>query len=148
MQVNEAATNVVSEVMVPTLESFIDGLTSVAGFFEILEDELNSVQGKTKSAIESKIERKKKLHYRMVNKKAEVIKKHCKMFMMILPEMRTNFNTIPIYPSDKNYVDTWLAERKAKIKNKQGLDSANLIEYFFTTRRWKMVNGRWQKEEE
>ena len=115
LQINEAATMTVSEVMVPALKNFIDGLNAAAGFFNVIENELSTFKGKVEKADENK----KKLHYTMINKKAKEIKGYSQTFYAMIPQVRTDFEAIPFeIPGDKNYVDAWLEKKKEEINQK------------------------------
>ena len=121
--INEAATLTVSEVMVPALKSFIDGLSAAAGFFNVVENELTMFQGKAEKANENM----KKLHYTMISKKAKEIKGHCQSFYAMIPQVRTDFDAIPFEDTDKNYVDDWLEKKKEEINNKYRLNLTGSI---------------------
>lgn len=114
LEVNEAAIFTVSEVMVPALKHFIDGLNAAAGFFSIIENELNSIQGKAEKGAESP----KKLHYTMMKNKANDIKGYCQGFYAMIPQVRTDFEAINFEIGDKNYVDEWLVKKKKEINEK------------------------------
>ncbi len=45
-QLNEAAALVVANTLIPALSNFIDGLKEAAGFFQVMEKELQSFEGK------------------------------------------------------------------------------------------------------
>ena len=129
LQINEAATLTVSEVMVPALKNFIDGLNAAAGFFSIIENELAAFQGKAEKADHSK----KKMHYTMINKKAKEIKGHCQTFYAMIPQVRTDFEAIPYeIPGDKNYVDAWLEKKKEEINQKYRFDLKGSVKKMIT----------------
>lgn len=109
---NEAAILVVSDTMIPALKDFIGGLNSAAGFFNVIENELTTFQGKGEKAMEDK----KKLHYKMMNKKAAEIKGYCQSFYAMIPGVRSDFLAIPNQGTDQNYVDRWLARKKEEIR--------------------------------
>ena len=102
-----AASKAVSETLIPALQKFIDGLQIVAGFFNIMHQELKSFD---------KIGEKKKLHYKTLKKKANEVKSGCRCFHGILPAVRSNFGAIPMEGTNHNYVDRWLAEQKKVIE--------------------------------
>ena len=129
LQINEAATFTVSEVMVPALKNFVDGLNAAAGFFNLIENELSSFHGKAEKADENK----KKLHYTMINKKAREIKGYCQAFYTMIPQVRTDFEAIPFeIPNDKNYVDAWLEKKKEEINQKYRFNLKGSVQKMIT----------------
>lgn len=118
-QIQESASLVVSNTLMPALQNFIDGLHKAAGFFSTIEIELKKFEGKaTKSQ-----ENPKKLHYKTMNKEAKEMKSICQAFYAMLPAVRTDFQAIPIEGTDQNYVDRWLEEQKKLIKEKVSFKS-------------------------
>ena len=93
---------------------FIDGLNAAAGFFSVIENELNSIQGKAEKGAESP----KKLHYTMMKNKANDMKGYCQGFYAMIPQVRTDFEAINFEIGDKNYVDEWLVKKKKEINEK------------------------------
>ena len=102
------AIHVTSDTLIPALGHFIDGLKVIAGFFEVIQQELTSFKEKGEKAKENP----KKLHYTMMRKKAVEIKGGCRGFYATLPDVRTDFAAIPIEGTDQNYVDQWLEKQK------------------------------------
>jgi hypothetical protein len=105
-----AASKTVSDVLMPALAKFINGLTIIAGFFNIVHDELRS--------FDDKMEDRKKAHYMMVKGKSSEIKAGCRAFHGVLPSVRTNFQAIPTEGTDVNYVDKWFSKQKEIINEK------------------------------
>jgi len=99
-----AASKTVSDVLMPALAKFINGLQIIAGFFNIVHDELRSFDGK--------MEDRKKVHYMMLKGKSSEIKAGCRAFHGVLPSVRTDFQAIPTEGTDENYVDKWLNKQK------------------------------------
>ncbi|XP_071834871.1 uncharacterized protein [Apostichopus japonicus] len=112
--INEAAILVVGSSLIPALSAFIDGLNAVAGFFNIMKEELTTFHSKGEKAIEDT----KRLHYKMMKKKAVEIKGSCKEFYAMIPGVRTDLQCIPEKPDDLNYVDKWLIKQQEEIKKK------------------------------
>ncbi|CAB3992352.1 sodium-dependent neutral amino acid transporter B(0)AT3-like, partial [Paramuricea clavata] len=80
-KLNEAGALVVANELIPALSHFIDGLKKVARFFQIVEKELQSFEGKAGKNVESPA---KKLHYKVMSKKAKEIKSLCQAFYAVL----------------------------------------------------------------
>eukprot|EP00112_Aurelia_sp_Birch-Aquarium-sp1_P011487 Seg2415.2 transcript_id=Seg2415.2/GoldUCD/mRNA.D3Y31 product="hypothetical protein" protein_id=Seg2415.2/GoldUCD/D3Y31 len=115
-----------SEALIPALKAFIDGLEKIAGFFEIVKNELESFKkkGKDVSAKKQAGQGPKILHYKFMQSKAKTIKQGCFGFYAMLPAVRTDFEAIPTAGTDENYVDRWLAAQKKVIEencNSKGL---------------------------
>ncbi|KAK3738576.1 hypothetical protein QZH41_001184 [Actinostola sp. cb2023] len=111
-KLQEAAALLVKEELIPCLNAFISGLEKVAGFFSIVENQLQQFIGKGEKSQENP----KKLHYTMMKKKAKEMRSNCDSFMAVLPAVRTNFESIPSEGTDKNYIDRWLEKQKQIIE--------------------------------
>ncbi|KAK3714885.1 hypothetical protein QZH41_001874 [Actinostola sp. cb2023] len=111
-RLQEAAALLVKEELIPCLKVFISGLEKVAGFFSIVENQLQQFIGKGEKSQENA----KKLHYTMMKKKAKELRSNCQSFMAVLPAVRTNFEAIPSDGTDKNYIDRWLEKQKQIIE--------------------------------
>lgn len=110
----EAARETVRETLIPALKDFIKGITEVASFFSVIQNEITEFAAK-KDEINK---RKKMLHYKLMrNKSAEMIK-NCKDFFAILPAVRTDFGAIPMEGTDENYVDKWKKKQIEIIEKK------------------------------
>ena len=96
--VNGAAALVVANTLIPALPKFIDGLKKAAGFFQVMEKELQSFEGKAGKNIESP----KQLHYKVMSKAAKEMKALCQAFYAVLPDVRNDFETIPRRSTDQN----------------------------------------------
>lgn len=106
---------VVANTLIPALSHFIDGLKNAAGFFQIMEKELQSFEGKAGKNVESP----KKLHYKVMRKEAKEMKSLCQAFYAVLPDVPTDFEAIPNEGTDQNYVDKWLERELAQIEEKR-----------------------------
>lgn len=114
-KINEAAAIVVAETLIPALSHFIDGLTKAAGFFQVMEHELELFGEKAEKSVAAP----KKLHYKVMSKEAKDIKELCQGFYAILPAVRTDFEAIPSRGTDQNYVDKWLKKTLDEIQKKR-----------------------------
>ena len=113
--VHGAAALVVANTLIPALSHFIDGLKKAAGFFQVMEKELQSFEGKAGKNIESP----KQLHYKVMSKAAKEMKALCQAFYAVLPDVRTDFEAIPRRSTDQNQVDKWLERELAQIEGKR-----------------------------
>jgi len=98
------ASSILSNSMMTALTKFIKALKIVAGFFNIVHNELKS--------FDDKMEDKKKLHYITLRKYSPLIKRGCRAFHGALPSVKTNFQAIPTGGTDENYVDQWLKKQE------------------------------------
>lgn len=106
-QIVLAATKVVSTSLIPAIKHFIEGLQIIAGFFNIMRNELKGFE---------KMESKKKMHYITLKKKSAEVKSGCRAFHAVLPSVKSDFAAIPSKGTDTNYVDRWLAKQKKTIE--------------------------------
>jgi hypothetical protein len=125
-KVHEAAVLVVANALIPALSHFIDGLKKTAGFFQAMEKELQSFEGKAETNIDSP----KRLHYKVMRKKAKEMKSLCQAFYAALPDVRTDFAAIPNKGTDQNYVDKWLKKELAQIEKKRSTVQRYLLAVF------------------
>ena len=102
-----AASRAVSDILIPALGDFIQGLEIIGGFFNMMHKELKSFD---------RMEERKKVHYLVLKKKSAEIKAGCRAFHGALPAVRSNFQAIPTQGTDKNYVDSWLEKQKKIIE--------------------------------
>lgn len=113
-KIHEAAALVVAQTLIPALANFIDGLTSAAGFFQIMEIELNLLVGKRGEAA-TEFENKQ-LHFKMMGKKVKEINPYCYAFYAALPAVRTDFEAIPDDGTEQNYIQKWLDKKLKEIE--------------------------------
>ena len=125
-KVHEAAVIVVAETLIPALSHFIDGLRKAAGFFEAMENDMQSFEGKAETNIDSP----KRLHYKVMRQKAKEMKSLCQAFYAALPDVRTDFEAIPNKGTDQNYVDKWLKKELAQIEKKRSTVQRYLLAVF------------------
>ncbi|XP_068753132.1 uncharacterized protein [Montipora capricornis] len=111
-QIQEVASIVVTEALIPALQSFINGIKKAAGFFSVMEQELKTLEGNAEKAKDNP----KKLYYKVMSKEAKDMKSICQIFFAVLPDVRTDFLAIPTKGTDQNYVDRWLAKQKKTIQ--------------------------------
>ena len=113
-KVQEAAAIAVRYTLIPALKGFIDGISSAAAFFAVMEQELKKFEGKAeKSKSDSK-----ELYYKIMKAQASDMKSLCQGFYAVIPEVRTDFLAIPTQGTDQNYIDRWLEKQKKTIQEK------------------------------
>ena len=114
-EIQGAAALIVAETLIPALSNFIDGLTKAAGFFQVMEMELQSFVESTSKSNDSP----KRLHHLRMKNEANDLKSLCQAFYAVLPAVRTDYEAIPIEGTDQNFVDKWLKEQLAAIAKKR-----------------------------
>ena len=115
-EIQISAAKVANEVLVPALSKFIDGLRQIAGFFSVLHQELETFQSKGEKARQE--DKPKRIHYNVMKGKANRVMGECNQFFAVLPSVRTDLEAIPTEGTDQNYVDKWMQNQKAIIKDK------------------------------
>ena len=123
-----AAALLVSETLVPALSHFIKGLSKAAGFFQIMEEELKSFQKRG----EASLEKQEEVHYKMMKFKAKKIQPSAHEFYASLPAVRTDFDALPDFGADQNYIEKWLEEKLKEISKKR-ISTRNAL--------WDVVKG-------
>ena len=114
-QVHIAASKVVEETLVPAVSRFVEGLEGLSGFFEVVQEELETMEEKGNAAKDD--EEKKKMHYSTMKGKASRMMEGCNKLFAVLPAVRTDIEAIPTEGTDQNYVDKWLEDQMAVIKH-------------------------------
>ena len=111
------ATHVIRDVLCISLQNFIKGLAEVAGFFEVLTEDIKAflAEGDTAAAIQDRKDKMSR-HYLLMKSRSEEMRSACNGFMMNIPHVRTDFRAIPRDGYDKNYVDHWLENKKDEAK--------------------------------
>ena len=122
-KLNEAAALVVANALIPALSHFIEGLKKAAGFFQTMEKELETFEGKA-------VQSPKQLHYNVMSKEAAGMKSLVQAFYAALPDVRTNFAAIPNEGTDQNYVDKWLEKQLAELEKKRSKVQKFMLEIF------------------
>ncbi|XP_028399608.1 uncharacterized protein LOC114523009 [Dendronephthya gigantea] len=116
-EIHGSAALIVAKSLIPALSSFIDGLKKVAGFFQVLEQELESFETKAGK------DEPKRLHYKLMCFAARDINSLCCTFYAALPDVRTDFEALPVEDTDQNYVERWLEKTRAEIRNQSAFKS-------------------------
>ena len=113
-KVQEAAAIAVSNTLIPALKGFIDGISSAAAFFAVMEQELKKFEGKAEQSKSAS----KELYYKIMKAQVSDMKSLCQGFYAVIPEVRTDFLAIPTEGTDQNYIDRWLEKQKKTIQEK------------------------------
>jgi len=100
------ATAAVRDTLVPALSQFIEGLEHIAGFFEVIHQELETFRSKGKRA--KGAEEPKRMHYNTMKGKAGRIMGGCNEFLEVLPAISSDLEAIPTEDTNQNYVDKCL----------------------------------------
>jgi len=114
----DLATLCLSETLIPALKNFLNGLNTAVEVFSTLEAELIMLLRRGETAGENP----KRFHYNMMKIQTESIKKDCKAFLAVLPDIRTDLAAMPTDDMDNNYVDKWLESQMEEIKEEMFAD--------------------------
>ncbi|CAG8489131.1 12494_t:CDS:2 [Acaulospora colombiana] len=104
-----AAIEAIRDPLSYSIENFVKSITKIAGFFQLLTDELTMLA-------QDHQEKPKKMHYERVKRKASPIIEACRLYSLRAPDSETNLQAIP-ENFDKNYVQEWLSKRETNIDN-------------------------------
>ena len=96
----------------------MEGQRHIAGFFQVIEEELETFYNKGTKAKDAESEKLRKMHYNVMNGKARRIMGGCQGFFVVLPSIRSDLEAIPTEGVDRNYVDMWLENQKQVISEK------------------------------
>ena len=113
-KVQEAAANTVSNTMIPAMMGILSGISKVAGFFSVMQQELKKFEGKA----EKRMSDRKKLYYKVMKAQARDVKTLCRGFYAAIPQVRTHLLAIPTEGTDQNYIDRWLRKLRKTIQEK------------------------------
>ncbi|CAG8634005.1 2512_t:CDS:1 [Paraglomus occultum] len=102
-----AASSVIKGPLLEAINSFIDRITKIAEFFQVLTNELVMLANNQQ-------ENPRKMHYIRVRAKAEIIIDACRLYMSRIPDSETNLRAIPDN-YDKNYVQQWLSTEHVEV---------------------------------
>ena len=113
----------INNSLIPALKAFVEGLTKAAAFFSIVHNDLREF----KRSGDAVLEKKKRRHFGIMQGKASIIMNNSDRFLGVLPDVRTDFEVIPVTGTDENYVDKWLQRQKALIEKECGITLKNRI---------------------
>jgi len=114
-EIQIAAAGVVKNTLVKALSNFLEGLDAFARFFAVIHEELETFRNRGENAKDA--EQHKLLHFNKMSKKASKIMGRCEIFFAVLPSIRSDLDAIPSEGTDQNYVDRWMKEQRAIIRN-------------------------------
>ena len=89
-------------------------MDSVAGFFFVMEQNLESIRSRGETASGEP----KKLHYLAMRGKARRCLGLCQNFVGMIPAVMTDLQCVPYSRNDDNFVQQWLVKTKKEIKQK------------------------------
>lgn len=122
-QIATAALLNINDSLIPALKAFVQGLTKAAAFFSVIHNDIREFKRRGDAALE----KKKRWHFVIMKGKANIIMNSSDQFLGILPDVRTDFEAIPVTGTDENYVDRWLQRQKALIEKECGKTLKNRI---------------------
>ena len=111
-KIQEAAALAVREALIPAFEAFIGGISKAAGFFSVMEHELQKFENNAKRSEDDP----QFIFFKVMKVEAKDIKSVCQVFYAALPDVKTDFEAMPTEGTDRNYVDEWLGKQKKMIE--------------------------------
>lgn len=97
-----------ADSLFPVFSNFVKGLTACGGFLKRTRVELSALNEKGREGQEAGW---KKRTENLLKRHAKELDTKCMGFISNSTEIRTNLMAIPSEPSDKNYVQQWLADQ-------------------------------------
>ena len=111
-KIQEAAALAVREALIPAFEAFIGGISKAAGFFSVMEHELQKFENNAKKSEDDP----QFIFFKVMSVEAKDMKSICQVFYAGLPDVKTDFQALPTEGTDRNYVDEWLEKQKKMIE--------------------------------
>jgi hypothetical protein len=118
---HEAAVRAFEESLIPTQQSFVDGLLGIAVFFQKREGDLRSIQEHGAD------EFLKEEHYEMIRNKVDRIQECYENFHDALPDIRTDIMALEDGDTHNNYINEWLEKMLPEIKLIISVDTQKAI---------------------
>lgn len=113
-EITKEAVNLTEKMLIPAIKEFLTGLSACSGFLTTTRLDLTEMNSEGRKGQENA----KKRYFRLMKKHAEELDSNCMYFLQSSSTIRTDLHAIPTQPSDKNYVDKWLAEQLDKFNKK------------------------------
>ena len=124
-EVEGAAALAVEGALIPAFEAFISGITKAAGFFSVMELELQKFENNAKKSEDDP----QFIFFKVMKVESKDMKSICRVFYEVLPDIETDFQSLPTEGTDRNYVDRWLEKQKKMIEEEcKGKLSQKLLE--------------------
>jgi len=97
------------ETLIPAVQDFINAVEAIRQFLVKTKETLKKMHKAGDKGL-------KKIHYNTMKKKSKGLSDNCMKFLMLTDVIRHSLKSIPSEPGDKNFVDKWLEQEKAKIQ--------------------------------
>jgi len=101
-----AATMTVTDTLIPAILQFINIMEDLAGFFKVLNTEVQAFSETGEDALQDK----KKRHFKLMHMKASGIQEKCTQFIAVTPAIESDLDCINVDQED-NYVQQWLKDQ-------------------------------------
>ena len=111
-EVEGAAAWAVEGALIPAFEAFISGINKAAGFFSVMEHELKNFENNAKESEDDP----QFIFFKVMKVESKDMKSICRVFYEVLPDIETDFQSLPTEGTDRNYVDEWLEKQKKMIE--------------------------------
>ena len=124
-EITQEAVNLTEESLIPAIKNFLKGLKACSDFLTATREHLSKLSERGRQGQEDA----KMRYFRLMKKHANELESNCMMFITSSSEIRTNLKAIPLEPSDKNYVDEWLACQLAEFKNSNSCKIGSVMNF-------------------
>lgn len=101
-----AACDSVKNHLVPALANFVQAMTEISGFFNVLTHDVKDFADTGEKALEER----KKTHWRILKAKGKRIQDSCSTFLFVAPDFISDLDCIP-HGNQPNFVQEWLAKK-------------------------------------
>jgi len=120
-QLCKLAIEQIRKQLIPAIANFVTAMTEIAGFFQVLTNDVNDFAKKGDHTLA--MEEKKKQHFLILKGKAKRIQNSCDEFIRVAPNFVSDLQVVPM--TDKpNFVQEWLAEQRRKEPQAPPLEDA------------------------
>ena len=136
-KIEGAAALAVKQALIPAFEAFISGISKAAGFFSVMELELQKFENNAKKSEDDP----QFIFFKVMSVEAKDMKSICQVFYAGLPDVKTDFQALPTEGTDRNYVDEWLEKQKKVIEEEcKGKLAKKLLEIIAHAAEKKMLS--------
>ena len=136
-KIEGAAALAVEQALIPAFEAFISGISKAAGFFSVMEIELQKFENNAKKSEDDP----QFIFFKVMSVEAKDMKSICQVFYAGLPDVKTDFQALPTEGTDRNYVDEWLEKQKKMIEEEcRGKLAKKLLEIIAHASEKKMLS--------
>jgi len=120
-QLCKLAIEQIRKQLIPAIGNFVTAMTEIAGFFQVLTNDVNDFAKKGDHTLA--MDEKKKQHFLILKGKAKRIQNSCDEFIFVAPNFVSDLQVVPM-TAKPNFVQEWLAEQRRKEPQAPPLEDA------------------------